>query len=82
MKATVKNQEVKTGWEGPGFYVVHDDPDHDGWLFYLTHESDVDGEACGVTIVEHDGIQGTYFGQINMEGMRKLGPGETITIEP
>ena len=80
MEVTI-NKQAKCGWDGPGFYVVHDDPDHDGWLFYLTHKNS-DGDAYGVCIVEANGFPGTHLGEINVVGMRKLQPGETITIEP
>jgi len=82
MKVAI-DKVTKTGWDGPGFYIIDNDPDHDGYLFYLTHKhSDAEWSAWGVCIVDYNGIPGTNFQEFDLVGMRKLGPGETITIEP
>ena len=81
MEVTI-NKQAKSGWDGPGFYIVDGDPECEA-LWYFTHESSVDGDACGVCIVGPDGFPGITFGKgFNVRGLRKLRPGETITIEP
>jgi len=91
MKVTVNKQEVKTGWDGPGFYVVADDPDCKAlWYFAdltshysMLHQESHEMGAAGVCIVDRNGEPGEKFlRSYNVKIMRKLGPGETITIEP
>jgi len=82
MEVTI-NKVAKSGWDGPGFYVMADDPDCKA-LWYLTYKDPEDNwSADGACIVTPEGYPGELVGTgFNTIGLRKLGPEETITIKP